>query len=284
MIVDLATAKLMLDIPITESTDDDMINLYVQGMDALFNLLCDREFDSASYTYELHDGNGTQYVRVKNPPITVAPVVHVGRTAALQIKNTSTDATYATAEVDMYNAKIKLIVMGGSNDDDTDIAFGTYTTLSTVATAINAVGKGWEASVYDDDLDDIKSTALLKGVVSCGSQRNTTASDEYLYIPDDPINIDSWNSTTGRIYSPGGFPTGNENIAISYTGGYTSSTMPHNLKLAVLAGIKALYDRGEEGGFGANSFSQAGLSVKYEEWLPAITLKAIDDYKREISL
>lgn len=284
MIVDLPTAKILLDIPVTENTDDDKINLYVEGVDSLFNLLCDREFDSTSYTYELHDGDGRQYIRVKNPPLAVAPVVSIGRLAAINIRNTSADATHAMAEVDMANAKVRLVVSGGDNEDDTDVDFATYTTISAVVTQINTVGKGWIASVYDSDLDDVKSTALSKSVVSCGSQRNTTASDEYLYITGDPINISSWNNDTGQIYSSGGFPSGNENVAISYTGGYTSATMPHDLKLAVLAGIKALWDRGEEDGFGVNGFSNESFSIKYADWLPDITLKAIQDYQKEISL
>jgi hypothetical protein len=184
----------------------------------------------------------------------------------------------------MGNGKINLIVDGGANDDDSDVDFATYTTLSAVVTQIVAVGNGWDAVIYDTDLNDIKSTALLRTIVSCGSQGNTTASYEYLEIPDDPVNIERWNPTTGQIYRSGGFASGIQNVAVSYTGGYTAATMPHNLKLAVLAGIKALYDKGEEGGFGVNGFSQDGLNIRYAEWLPEITLKALDDYKREISL
>jgi hypothetical protein len=107
---------------------------------------------------------------------------------------------------------------------------------------------------------------------------------EYLEIPEDPVNIERWNPETGTIYSSGGFPSGIDNVAVSYTGGYTATTMPHNLKLAVLAGIKALYDKGEEDGFGVNGFSQGGLNVHYAEWLPKITLNALEDYKRKVNL
>jgi hypothetical protein len=284
MIVGLNTAKIMLDIPPTDSSRDDLLNVYVNGMDALFNLLCDREFDSGAVTYELHDG-GRSSIRVKNPPITVAPRVSVGRRSAIKIKNTSLDATAATASVDMANGKINLIVDGGANDDDSDVDFSTYTTLSAVVTQIVAVGKGWDAEIYDTDLNDIKSVALLRGIVSCGSQRNqSSVSYEYLEIPADPVNIGRWNPTTGQIYREGGFPSGIQNVAVSYTGGYSSTTMPHDLKMAVLAGIKALYDKGEEGGFGLNGFSQDGLNIRYAEWLPEITLNALNDYKREVSL
>jgi hypothetical protein len=285
MIVDLAAAKIFLDIPVTENTRDDLLNIFVQGMDALFNELCDREFDSVAYTYELRSGKGTRSIQVKNPPITIAPRVSVGRQSAIQIKNTSADATYATAAVDMANGKINLIVGGGANADDSDVDFATYTTLSAAAAQIVAVGKGWDAAVYHSDLDDIQSTALLRSVVSCGSQGNqSSVSYEYLEIPNDPINITDWNPETGMITRAGGFPSGVDNIAVSYTGGYSSTTMPHNLKMAVLAGIKALWDKNEEDGFGVNGFSENGLNVRYAEWLPKITLKAIEDYTRTISL
>lgn len=281
MIVSLDTAKIMLDIPVTENTDDDRINLYVQGMDSLFDLLCDREFDSAAYAYELHDGK-ENFIRVKNPPITIAPRVSIGRLAAIQIKNTSTDATYAAAAVDMDNAKINLVVGGGANADDSDVDFATYTTLTTVIAQINTVGKGWVANIADSNMASIQSSALLKGIVSCGAQRNQTPSLEDLEIADDPINIDSWSSLTGQINRS--FPVGFENVAVSYTGGYTTATMPHDLKLAALAGIKALYDKGEEDGFGVNSYSDGSLRINYADWLPEITLNAIQDYRREIAV
>lgn len=285
MIVPLSTAKIFLGIPVTENTRDDLLNIYVQGIDALFNELCDREFDSAAYTYELLSGNGAQSIQVKNPPITVAPRVSIGRQYAIQIKNTSADATAATAAVDMVNGKINLIVDGGTNDDDSDVDFSSYTTLSAVATQIVTVGKGWDAAVYDADLDDIKSTALLRSIVSCGSQGNqSSVSYEYLEIPGDPINISDWNPETGTINRVGGFPAGIDNITVSYTGGYSATTMPHNLKMAALAGIAALRNIGLEEGFGTNGYSDEGLSVRYAEWLPEITLKAIEDYKRTISL
>lgn len=285
MIVTLANAKIFLGIPVTENTRDDLILMYVEGLDALFNELCDREFDSASYAYELRSGKGTRSIQVKNPPITIAPRVSIGRQAGIQIKNTSADATYATAAVDMANAKINLVVGGGANADDSDVDFATYTTLATVVTQIVAVGKGWDAAVYHSDLDDILSTALLRSMVSCGSQGNQSSVPyEYLQIPEDPINVTDWNPETGAINRSGGFPPGVDNIVVSYTGGYSATTMPHNLKMAVMAGIAALWNMGEEEGFGVNGFSQDGLNIRYADWLPEITLKAIDDYRRTVSL
>jgi len=47
----------------------------------------------------------------------------------------------------------------------------------------------------------------------------------------------------GQIYLPGGFRRGNNNIFVTYTAGYSSTTMPDDLKLAVKIFVKTLYSK-----------------------------------------
>ena len=160
--------------------------------------------------------------------------------------------------------------------------YATYTTLSAIVTQINALGKGWVSSIYHSDLNNEVSTQLLPGSVMCGSQRNTTASDETLKIPDDIISIERFEGKTARLYRSAGFAQGFQNYAVSYTGGYTSTTMPKDLIEAVCEAAMALFTRGNEEGFGAASFSQSELTVKYMNWLPESTMMALDRYRRKV--
>jgi len=283
MITTLATVKAFLGIAVTDSTQDTLLNIYLKGVDELFNRECHREFDSTAYVNELLDGTGGQSLWVKNPPIVVAPIVFGGKTDAINIRNTDTTATYAQALVDQDNSKLILTLLGGSNPGADEVDWATYTTLSAVVTQINTwSAKGWTASVYDSSLNNEVSPQLLPGSIMCGSQRGVTATDETLKIPDEPINIERFVGETGEIIRSSVFARGVQNYAIRYTGGYTAATMPNDLIGAVCEGIKALVDRGEESGFGVESFSSSELTIKFTEWLPLSTLQAMDFYRIKV--
>jgi len=271
-----------MGIAVTDNSQDTFLNIYLTALDGLFNNRCDREFDSTAYTNELYDGSGGQVLYLRNYPISVAPVLWSGRTDAINVRNTDTTVTYAQALVDKDNAKVTLTLAGGSNAGADDVDYATYTTLSAIVTQINTLGKGWVASIYNSNLDNEVSTQLLPGSILCGSQRGNTASDETLKIPDSPVSIERFESTIGAIYRSACFSPGFQNYAASYTGGYTSTTMPNDLIEAVCEGAMALYEQGKEGGFGINSFSQGGLTIKYNEWLPASTKNALERYSRKV--
>ena len=150
-------------------------------------------------------------------------------------------------------------------------------------TAINALGDGWTAEIYNTSLNSILSIELLEAMgVFVGVGRDG-GSAEYrdFDIPDTPISdyrIISPN--TGEVYSNSGFSGGINNVIASYTAGYSSTTMPHDLKLGCLAAAQALYQRGFENGFGVNGFSEGTLRLTYGQWLPDISLQMVDKYRR----
>lgn len=282
MIADLDAFKLFMDIDETDDSKNDLLNIYLTAVDSLFGYLCDREFDSTEYTNELYDGDGSQFLSVRNYPISVAPIVWAGRTDAINIRNTDTSATYAQALVDRDNEKVTLIIAGGSNPGADDVDYETYPTLSDIVTQISTLGKGWVASIYNSNLSSILSSQLLPVSVMCGSQQNNAASDETLKIPDDVISIERFEPATGRLFRPSGFSPGFQNYAASYTGGYTAAAMPSGLHSGVLVGAQALYNRGQEDGFRADSFSAGSLQINYGDWLPDLTLQMIDFYARDV--
>lgn len=287
MIADLDTFKTFMDISETDDSQNKLLNLYLNAVDGLFNELCDREFDSTAYVHEMHNGRGGPRLWLKNIPVTAITQLSASRTPGIKIKNTTSDAARCTIDVDVSAQTLSWAIVGGAsaNSNEFDLTAAAYDTLAELVTGINALGSGWSAEIYDTDLNSIPSTELLEVMgLNCGVPRGGgEATFKELEIPGTPLDgsFRLEDAEMGMIYYPPGFTKGIQNIIASYTAGYSSSTMPHDLKMGVLAGTQALYGKGEEDGFGAKSFSTSSLRVSYGEWLPDISLKMIAKYERK---
>jgi hypothetical protein len=151
----------------------------------------------------------------------------------------------------------------------------TYTTLTTLVAAINAVA-GWEASLMMASYGSYPSTILTeKFGLYCG---NSTWN--YLEMPDVGEEDFEVYSTEGKIYLYSGFPEGSRNIFVDYVAGY--SVIPEDLKLATLILIKYIYQHRSEEVFGATSYSVSGISVSFEQDLPKEVKQILSKYKRTL--
>lgn len=286
MIVDLDTFKTFVDIPETDDSQNDLLNLYLNAVDILFNELCDREFDSTSYTHQEYNGDGGKRLWLRHIPVTAIIQLSTERIPAIRVKNTTSGAARATIDVDVSAQTLThtLVVGVTTTTAPIDLTAAATDTLSELVTAINALGNGWTAEIYDTDLNGLPSTELLELMgFNCGvPRRGGDATLKDLCIPGNPLDgefrID--DAKMGTLYNWPGFPRGINNIIISYTAGYTAATMPSDLKMGVLTGAQALYARGEEDGYGVKSFSNETLRVSYADWLPDYSLKMIGKYTR----
>ena len=278
--------KNIMGIPERDDSENELLDLYLNAVDGLFNELCDYEFDSTTYIHELHNGTSAQRLNLNHIPVTAITQLSIERIPAVRIKNTTTDAGRCTIDVDISAQTLSYAIVGGTSaaSGSFDLTDASYNTLSELVTGINAVGSGWSAEIYDADLNSILSTELLAVTgLNCGVPRGGgDAVWHELDIPGTPLsNFRLEDADMGRLFLPGGFPKGVQNICVSYTAGYSPSTMPHELKMAVLTGAAALYQRGEEDGFGVSSFTDGALRVSYGKWLPDITLEMLEHYKRK---
>lgn len=95
------------------------------------------------------------------------------------------DATAATVEV--KNNELTLIITGGAQAGTNDLAFATYTTITTLVAAINAL-TGWTAGAIcsgSEDPDDL----VITGAVSClGSANEQTLEIVSNYLLTQLIN------------------------------------------------------------------------------------------------
>lgn len=280
MIVDLDTMKIFLDMAVTDDSQNEKITPILNAMDAFAKERCHKTFEQTAYTNELYDGTGSPTLFVKNPPIISVVKVAVSRDDVIKIKNTSTDASNATVNVD--SDSLDLLVAGGANADSSSLALATYTTLATLIAAVNAVGKGWSAEVADTDYNSILSAELLTtDALYCGARAGTTPGWEYLQVAGEPVSGIRVNRPTGEIYYPSGFPSGFQNITVSYVGGYTTANLPPQVSLAIMTGVKALWNKRNQEGFGISDFSLGHLRIKYTEWIPE-TVKMLDQYREVV--
>ena len=176
-----------------------------------------------------------------------------------------------------------LVVSGGANASSNELALADYTTLSAMVTAINALGSGWTAVIYDSDLNSIASSQLCPCMAKyCGARANTTAGYEHLEIPAEPIHDFRFDTNSGEIFYPSGFPNGYQNVYIGYTAGYSAAAMPYDLEMAILIAVKSVYDRRNEETFNVSEFSLGHLRVKYADVLPPETIATLNRYKRMV--
>lgn len=257
----------------------DIVQTILDGVDRWTKEYCQKEFESATYTNELYDGDGSTRLLVDNYPITSIARLAVDRDDAIKIKNTSTDAT--TAHVSVDSSGVNLVVSGGANEDSTTVDFTTYATMTAVVAQIIAVGYGWTAALVDSDFGDLKSTELLECFARyCGARANTTADWEYLEMPGVPISNFRVYKNRGEIYYPLGFPEGEKNIPITYVAGYSSANMPEDLKLSCKILVKNIYQKREEETFGLGGFSLGYIKAQFEKDLPKEVIEILSRYKK----
>jgi hypothetical protein len=277
-IASLAEVKIFLDIEPVDNSQDYIIEPIHNGVDGWVKGYLRWDPEATTHVNKLYDGNGYTSLFLDEMYISAVKQVSTARTAAIKIKNTSTDAT--NAYITVGSTAVVLTVLGGDDVDSDEVDFATYTTLSAVVTQINTIGGGWTSEIYDTDFNGILSTELLEVFnMYCGSRAVTTASWEYLDIPDEPVSFRLYQNR-GEIYCPGGFPEGHRNIAISYTSGYSTTTMPDDLKLAEEIAVKHWYDRWDQESFNFTEYSTGHTRIHYADVLPEESRLLLSKHKK----
>jgi len=231
---------------------------------------CHRTFESASYS-KYYNGNGGHYLQLNDYPITGLTRIASGRRAAIRVKNT---ATYTTASISVTSTGLVFTKDGTS---DSTITFASYATIGAVVTAINALGSSWSATIESSDYTSFKSSELVEMFGKSAIDDNWV----YLDMPDEAIDNFEVLPSRGEIYRGMGWPDGNRNIFVEYTVGYSSATMPEDLKLSVMIIVKSIYDRRTEGLFGTTEYWVGDVKVKCEAGdIPKEALAILSKYRR----
>ncbi|KKN07932.1 hypothetical protein LCGC14_1061860 [marine sediment metagenome] len=272
---DTTAAQTIVSDTAVPADPSDIVTTIHAGVEAAVLTYCDRDaFDSNSYTHEKYRGNdGNLYLR--NWPVTDLIQISTSVTAGLQIKNTATDVTRATAKVDVSAQTLTLTVTGGTSasSESIDLSSASYDTLTELVARVNALGNGWSAQIATTDLNSILSTELLEQTLRVGSRGNRAAGWHDLDIPD-PLDGVEFDEDFGAVY--GRF---SGRVYVSYTGGF--ATIPNDLKMAVLRWIKLIDGRVEENADGLDTADDGDLSVKYTMEIPEVVKLTLDDYRNK---
>lgn len=205
-----------------QGADSYMMEQAINAASDQIESYCDRTFASATYTHRFH-GSGNPRLQLRQRPVTAVSRVAIGFTEAMSVKNTSSDARFATVSND--GTSLSLAITGGANDDggtpDT-VAISTNT-VAQLVTAIIAKGKNWTATSGGSTQDDWPGTELIKcEAVHCLDE------NAYLEVPDETLSGYTLKQASGilqRTY------TGNELFRLhGYYGGrqFTSPESYHN--------------------------------------------------------
>jgi len=211
-------------------TDDDtLLTALISRATAAIESYCNRTFTSTSYR-ERYNGSGTNAIHLDQYPITNVSLLGIGLYDAIRITNTSSDAYSAT--VNITSSTLTLTVNGGTNDGDSDFTLADYT-LSTLVTAINAVGSGWSCTLVDrGEWDAIE-------LLEC-SGKNCLDTYAYAQIPEDVISEFTIEKYEGKLHLVSDrFYRGNENVTVRYTAGYV--TTPGDLEQICIDLVNTYY-------------------------------------------
>ncbi|GAH40503.1 unnamed protein product, partial [marine sediment metagenome] len=196
----------------------------------------------------------------------------VGRRSAIRVRNT---ADYTTASISCSTGGVVLTKDGTSNS--TGVTFADNDTMGEVVTAINNLSNSWSAVIESSDYTSFKSTELAEMFGKSAIEDNWV----YLDMPNRAIDDFEVFPNRGEIYRYAGWPEGNRNIFIEDTAGYSSTTMPKNLQLAVKIITKAIYQKRKEEIFGIKNYRVGDVNVTCEDGdVPKEALAILSRFKR----
>ena len=264
-------AALTLTSDIATGDPTTVVGYIKDGVEAwVQDSLLRRTLDSTTYSLKRYDGNGRRTIWLDDYPVTAFIKLAIGTRTAIRIKNTSESST---ASVSVTSTGLSLEKDGSV---DSTVLFATYTTMAAVVAAVNALGSGWSAETISS-FSAFKSTELLEA----WGQGVIDSMTVDLDMTEEAENEFELEPTTGRLTARRRFNRGVRNVIATYTAGYSSSTMPDDIRYAVLTLIQALYRKRQDEASGLKQMRAGELSAVYAQ-LPSEAKMIFDAYKRRM--
>jgi hypothetical protein len=131
----------------TTADEDDTLDNLVSAVSQAVENYCGREFDAQQFD-ELYRGQRKARLLLDHYPIISVERVAYGPNTVLSITNTSAANQRATVKVTATGLTLTRVASGVVSTD-TSVTWAGNVTLAAVATAVNALGNGWSATVAD---------------------------------------------------------------------------------------------------------------------------------------
>lgn len=207
---------------------------------------CKRRFVTQAYD-ELYDGKGQRRLQLRQYPIQKVTSVRYRPVTVLKVINNNTTQNQQ-ARVEIQSTGLQCWRMAsGVATTETLLTWTAYPTLSTLATAITALGNGWQGTYVGDSNDygswpsaDLYISGSygdpLEGAGIQQSQGNLTARGQYAELKMHTYELAGyqWDArgwllraipyTDPELQHPEDlvWPSGINNLRIQYTAGYTT--------------------------------------------------------------
>jgi len=209
---------------ITGTDDDDLLGTINTAVSRAIERSTGRKFHAANYS-EWYDGRGSPRLMLNQAPIINVKRICVGRQSLLNIANTSTDA--ARAMVRVSDTAAILTVTGGDDAGEDTLTFADYTTITTLAAAVNLL-TNWTATVPGDTRTGNYPTTDLTMIPGW----NVGNSSWGIVAPSDPLMGPRFEMADGIIYLDGcaKWSPAMQNVFVEYRAGY--ATLPADLVFA----------------------------------------------------
>lgn len=228
------------------AAQETTIDTLVTAVSKAIQKFCNRDFSSTTYD-ELYDGLNQYRLVLRQFPIISISRVAYGPVSILRITNTSSSNQRATVQVTATGLSLVRVASGSSTTST--LAFGTYTTLSSVATAVTALGNGWTGTVLDTNYNNWASADLRNPQ---GALNAKVGADLRLHTSElSAFDIDYERGWLIRTYlepldltDPAGtgltFFGGSNYWRVIYTAGF--STVPESVQEACAQWVAYLYN------------------------------------------
>lgn len=223
--------------------------------------------ESTTYTNIAVDGSGGDTIWPGHKNITKLTKASLGIEAAINIKHgaASSNAYAAVNYTNNIGASLGLDVDDGTTESSVTELFSSSATLTALVAYINTQsGNGWSAELFDSNFGIMKSTNLIEvDNLYAGTEDGTDPGWSELKKPTRPVGDVKVERTEGGLFRPGGWPSGDKNISLTYTAGWTTADMPGDLKQAVIQLMKFFFTRHQQDAEGIKSFSLRNLKIEY---------------------
>jgi hypothetical protein len=255
-LIDLERCKRNIQ-SVTDNTQDALLGVLISAVSDAVRKYCRRDFHLRSYD-ELYNGNGDRRLLLRQYPIASVDSVRYRPVTVLKIQN-SDQATNQQARVTVTATGLTLVrVASGVKTTDTSITWSANSTLTAVASAVNALGNGWQAQVVGDSPDyALWPSVDLYWPPSFGdgttAQGALTARGTFAELKMHTFELQGyqWDArgwllraipyTDPELLHPEDliWPIGINNFRVQYTAGY--ATIPEAVQEAVAEWVAMMY-------------------------------------------
>lgn len=232
-LVSLATVKTYTGV----TGEDALLEALIDAISDRIETFCGRLFLTRTHK-EWYDSNGTTELLLNNYPIIEVDRVAIGRTDALYIECTATDASRAYARMN-YDDTLDLTITGGTSAGTTSLTLSDAAndTLTELIAVIGATS-GWDATLlYVADAAGLHVSADLVPTIGleCLSPARAT-----FQIPDAAVSEIEMDRDMGLLRFMSAVSTGSRYIRVEYTAGYAA--IPDDLELLAAQAVANAYN------------------------------------------